>query len=42
MKIALYGIMEDIRARKLKCMDSVPIHARKLVLYRIIHILHSS
>ena len=41
MIIALYDIMEDIRAWESQILGSVPIHTRKLVLNRITHILCS-
>ena len=42
MKIALYGMIEDIRARELKFWNSVPIHIRKLSLNQMRHPLCSS
>ena len=41
MRIAIYGIVEDIRVRELNFWEIVQIHTRKLVLNRITNILNS-
>ena len=41
MRIAKYGIVEDIRVRELNLWEIVQIHIRKLVLNRITYIWNS-
>ena len=41
MRIAIYGIVEDIRVEELNIWEIVQIHTRKLVSNRITNILNS-